>query len=332
MPLQYSNQQAPNPNAYPVELPQQPLSTMPAKATSKKQKPIAKKGCRCFGAFVSRKVSIILLVFIFLALGVTATVCYFLFASKTSENNDNGYYTTTLAGSGAQGSADGRGLAATFNSPLGLSAYSNGSLIVADSLNSKIRKISVLGQVTTFSQAKVDGRPTCIVRRFGVTYFSTSTQIFKLETNGILSVYAGSGVAGNLNGGTSVATFSDVRGLAFDSSGNLFVSDYGSNSIRKIYSYGYVEFFATIDQPRGLAFDISDNLFVISANGIWQITIGGNYRVAGSSNSGYSDIKPGLFNNPEAITSDRASSIIYVADTGNNMVKSLLIVRFEEFI
>ena len=63
-------------------------------------------------------------------------------------------------------------------------------------------------------------------------------------------------------------------GLAFDSSGNLFVSietfsDPGADSIVYFTPMGVKNRFATgLTFPRGLAFDSSGNLFVAEANGI----------------------------------------------------------------
>ena len=58
---------------------------------------------------------------------------------------------STLAGSGAVGSADGSGLSATFSSPFGLTVDSSGIVYVADTGNSKIRKIDTNSNVTTFA-------------------------------------------------------------------------------------------------------------------------------------------------------------------------------------
>jgi sugar lactone lactonase YvrE len=67
-------------------------------------------------------------------------------------------------------------------------------------------------------------------------------------------------------------------GLAFDSSGNLFVANSGNNTISEITPGGMVSTFASgLNDPRGLAFDASGNLYVANngANTISRITSGG---------------------------------------------------------
>src|SRR5258706_184996 len=58
---------------------------------------------------------------------------------------------TTLAGSGALGSADGTGAAATFNNPTGVAIDGVGTIYVADSSNQTIRRVTSAGVVTTLA-------------------------------------------------------------------------------------------------------------------------------------------------------------------------------------
>jgi sugar lactone lactonase YvrE len=94
---------------------------------------------------------------------------------------------STIAGSGSPGAADGKGTAASFNTPTGIAVDASGNLYVADTYNHKIRKITTDGTVTTV---------------------------------------AGRGVQGSTDGLTSVATFYSPRGVAVDASGNIFVSEF----------------------------------------------------------------------------------------------------------
>ena len=66
---------------------------------------------------------------------------------------------TTVAGSGAEGSADGVGGAAQFNSPIGIDVSPDGSaLFVAEFWNHKIRHVEVArGAVTTLAGSSTAG-------------------------------------------------------------------------------------------------------------------------------------------------------------------------------
>jgi hypothetical protein len=64
-------------------------------------------------------------------------------------------------------------------------------------------------------------------------------------------------------------------GLSFDSKGNLFVSDAGGNSIYKLTLEGKKSTFASGISSRGMAFDRSGNLFVSHDDSIFKFTAEG---------------------------------------------------------
>jgi sugar lactone lactonase YvrE len=146
---------------------------------------------------------------------------------------------STFAGSGATGSADGTGTAASFNTPAGITIDASGNLYVADEFNQKIRKITPAGVVTTV---------------------------------------AGSGAVGNTNGPAAAATFNYPAGVAIDANGIIYVADHSNNIIRAISSTGNVTTFAgtgtfgyqnglfiasTFGSPTGVAVDpTTGNVFV----------------------------------------------------------------------
>jgi sugar lactone lactonase YvrE len=59
-----------------------------------------------------------------------------------------------------------------------------------------------------------------------------------------------------------VSGLDDVLQMVFDSSGNLFLSDYGQSRVLKVTPAGTVSTFATIAAPHGIVIDPSGNLYV----------------------------------------------------------------------
>jgi hypothetical protein len=171
----------------------------------------------------------------------------------------------TLAGSVlVHGTTDATNLDARFDDPLGVAVDSLSNVFVADTLNNAIRKVTpVFGTnwvVTTI--AGVAGRlnagwqdgtnsaakfanPAGIAVDFAQNLYvadAWSNVIRKITpsgTNWVVSTIAGQpGVAGSSNGSNSVAHFNAPIAIAVDSTGALYVGDFGNNTIRKIVQFG----------------------------------------------------------------------------------------------
>lgn len=99
------------------------------------------------------------------------------------------------------GNADGTNSDARFQDPFGVAVDSSGNVYVADTSNSRIRKIKAAG------------------------------------TNNIVTTLAGGG-AGSADGTSSGAQFNGPSDVAVDGSGNVYVSDTGNNTIRKGWPFG----------------------------------------------------------------------------------------------
>jgi serine/threonine-protein kinase len=217
---------------------------------------------------------------------------------------------TTIAGTGTQGSTDGTGTAASFNSPKGVAVDSTGNVYVADSGNHKIRKITSAGVVATLAgmgtQGSSDGTGTSAsfwgpvgvaIDSGGNIYVAEefNSKIRKITAAGVVTTLAGSGSFASVNGAGNVASFWFPTGVSVDSSGNVYVADAGSNKIRKITAAGVVSTLAgnplngnwsgsedgavtaaSFDQPKGVAVDSSGNVYVADSgnNRIRKITIG----------------------------------------------------------
>jgi len=143
-------------------------------------------------------------------------------------------------------------------------------------------------------------------------------------------------------------TFNLPRGLAIDSTGNLFICDSGNHVIRKITPGGNVTTFAGIkgqagisnedntvllfNFPSGITIDSADNLYIADTSNhcIKKITPGGIVSIiagsAGSSGSEdniYASRTPTpRFNYPIGITVDSLGNI-YVCENGNHTIRKL---------
>ena len=232
---------------------------------------------------------------------------------------------TTLAGSGNEAFEDGTGTAASFNYPTGVAVDASGNVYVADQQNHRIRKITAAGVVTTLAgggraddgsvgggYANGTGAAASFYHPAGVAVDASGNvyvadesnqRIRKITAAGVVTTLAGSGTAGFQNGTGAAASFSEPRGVTVDASGNVYVADYGNNSIRKITSAGVVTTLAGTNgrgshadgttaffsSPSGVAVDASGNVYVAdnSNNAIRKI-LQGNYSIAPALPTGLS--------------------------------------------
>ena len=209
---------------------------------------------------------------------------------------------TTLAGS-TSGNADGTGVAAQFNYPMGVAVDGSGNVYVADQNNNRIRKIVV--------------------------------------ATGVVTTLAGNSAQGNADGTGAAAQFSSPNGVAVDGSGNVYVADLNNNRIRKIVvATGVVTTLAgsstagsgdgtgaaaQFNSPRGVAVDGSGNVYVAEQSNthIRKIVVAtGVVSTLAGSTSGYTDGTGAVaqFSNPSGVAVD-GSGTVYVADTNNNRIR-----------
>ena len=164
----------------------------------------------------------------------------------------SGGQTTTIAGDGTDGYLDGNALASWFSFPTDLE-FIGQDLYIIDNWNNKIRKLSS-GQVSTLtgngsgfldgtlSVAKFYNPLQIAVNSNGEIFVSdaVNNRIRKISSNQV-TTYAGSGASGSNDGNPSTATFTNPNGIAFDSSGNLYIADGPNHKIRKISTAGILD-------------------------------------------------------------------------------------------
>lgn len=154
--------------------------------------------------------------------------------------------------------------------------------------------------------------------------------------------FAGSGIQGSIDANRTAASFNRPFGLAFNSSGDLFVADYNNYKIRKITPTGDVSTFAgsgTVGFVDGngvmasfnfvtdLDFDSAGNLFVCDYNNhcIRKITPSGEVTTFAGTNSFGSVDGIGTnarFKYPSAMVIDEWDNI-YVTDFDNHKIRKI---------
>jgi len=205
---------------------------------------------------------------------------------------------TPFVGTGAATSVDGNATTGTFTGPIAMTVDSAGNIYVAELNTSLIRKITPAGDVITlagsggFGFADGTGAAASFYRPYGIAIDaagdlfvadSENNRIRKVTQGGVVTTFAGSGVAGSADGEAASASFQRPGGLAFDAAGNLYVADTSNNLLRKITPEGRVSTLAgqagvmgaldgigsaaSFSQPYGLAVGADGTIYVADSVG-----------------------------------------------------------------
>ena len=176
-----------------------------------------------------------------------------------------GQVTTVAGASGSAGSADGRGIAARFNSPSAIAVAADGAVYVADTGNHTIRRIATDGMVSTLaglaaSAGAADGRGAA-ARFNGPSSIAVDAQgdlivadtenhiVRRVTRTGEVSTIAGmAGERGNADGPRTIARLETPSHVAVDPAGAIFVVDNGDRLLRRIAADGQV---GTVAGQRG---------------------------------------------------------------------------------
>ncbi|MFJ8470943.1 hypothetical protein ACIRD5_03280, partial [Kitasatospora sp. NPDC094011] len=218
---------------------------------------------------------------------------------------------TTVAGTGPAAFAgdNGPAVAAQLNRPIGLAVDGAGTLYIADCSNHRVRKVTTDGRIGTL---------------------------------------AGTGAAGfsGDNGPAALAQLNQVRGLAADSAGTLYIADAANHRIRRITKDGRITTLAgtgvagfggngaaaasaQLNYPLAVAVDSAGVVYFsdYSNNRVRKVTADGRIStVAGTGAAGFGgDGGPAdkaLLNYPRGLVVDAAGTL-YFSDGGNNRVRKV---------
>lgn len=221
------------------------------------------------------------------------------------------YFVSTFSGNGSAGFINGSLDSAAFNSPFGLSIDKYDNLYIADAGNNCIRKIDAV--------------------------------------TGIVTTLAGTGVAGWLDGPANLAKFNSPSDLCVDDSGNVYVSDFLNQRIRKIFADGEVttiagtgsaglvngdHTIAKFNYPRGICLDKSGNIYIadswnhrirkIDSLGIVSTYAGGGSAMGVGSTGALTDSNDvnARFFTPSGLSIDQYKNI-FVADAYNHRIRKI---------
>ena len=263
---------------------------------------------------------------------------------------------TTFAGNGLSSSyGDGLPATAAEISPNNVAVDGNGNVYIADQGNNRIRKVNSSGICNTIAGNGLaayggDGGPATLAALnwpSGVTldgkgniYIADvlNSVIRKVDSFGIISTFAGNGIAGYSGDGVP-ATATELKypgGVAVDNAGNVYIADGGlSSRIRIVNTMGIINTFAgtglggysgdggpataaQIGQALDVATDIAGNVYLpdevyncvrkVSTSGIIS-TISGPVGLGTTSS----------MSGPTAVVADNKGNIL-IADKYNNRI------------
>jgi len=169
---------------------------------------------------------------------------------------------TTYAGDGTFGffGDNGPATSAQFAFPAGIAVDAAGNVYVSDTGNQRIRKITPDGVIRTIAGngdqgfggdggvatdaqfnspygVAVDSAGNVFVADYG------NARVRKISPDGLISTFAGNGTYGFSGDGgpATAAALSGPTGVAVDTAGNLFITDYDASRVRKVTPDGTIQ-------------------------------------------------------------------------------------------
>lgn len=266
----------------------------------------------------------------------------------------NGIF-STVAGTGIFGFSGDGGPAtqAQLKNPYNIAIDAAGNLFIADSYDNRIRKVATNGIITTIAgngnsgfsgdggpaiSAELNGPNALAVDNAGNIFIAdfSNNRVRKVAANRIITTVAGTGNQGSGGDGgpATMAQFFFPIGVAVNTAGEIFISDLGSNKIRKVAANGIISTvagngtsgfsgdggLATAAQfnhiEGSVAIDATGNIFIPDSrnNRVRKVDINGRVTtIAGNGGSGFSGdgsaASGAELNNPTGVTIDISGNL-----------------------
>jgi sugar lactone lactonase YvrE len=269
---------------------------------------------------------------------------------------------TTIAGNGTSSAAGDGGLAvaAGLNLPTAIALDAAGNLLIADSGNHRVRRVTPGGVISTIAGTGVagslgDGGPAASAQlndpeglaldAAGNVYVAehTGNRVRKFAVGGSIQTIAGTGVASfSGDGGVgTAATLNRPSSLVVSASGDVFIADVNNHRVRKLTAGGTISTYAgngtttcstggvatsaSITAPSGLALDAAGQLYVSGPCDMVLVVSPGNTLavVAGTTETGFNgdgDTAGHWIYGPAGMDLDAFGGLVF-ADAGNNLVR-----------
>lgn len=267
--------------------------------------------------------------------------------------------TSTIAGNGLL-SYSGDGGAATqaqLYSPHSVVADPQGNLYIADTANNRVRKVAAGGVITTIAgngtggfggdggaatSAQLNQPAALALDASGNLYIAdyNNQRVRMVNAAGIISTVAGNGAAGfsGDGGAATSAEFNGPTALTIDSSGNIYVSDFNGNRVRRFTPGGNITTVAgngvsgfggdggpatsaILNGPYGLAIDAQGNLYIADLNNSRIRMVSPSGTISTYAGSGYGaasgdggPVSQATFAAPRSLLFDAAGDL-YIGDS-----------------